>query len=86
MSNKRVIGIDSYRHLEKCSPFAIKISMDELADEIVNTNQYGVHRLLSSLVHSLRKNINEQNKRYNCKEISELADGIEELLNKGYYK
>jgi hypothetical protein len=67
---------DCYKHLDDTDPFRITLNSEELAQLACGRN-YGAHRLLSAMVHELR--------RKSVDGKSELADGIEELLNKGLY-
>lgn len=76
--------INTYNHIN--SKIKIELSMEEIAKSIVKLN-YGVHQLLSELVKQLRISQDSFNIIFpDIPERSELADGIEELLNKGYYK
>jgi hypothetical protein len=78
--------IDSYKHLDKDTAMTLTLPMEQIASECVRLN-YGAHRLLSAMVHALR----EANNEYAAEhpnvppEPSELADGIEALLNKGLF-
>lgn len=87
--------IDSYKHLDEEKAFDLKISlnMEEVAKKCCAQN-YGAHRLLSSMVHELRRKTELLNDEWNKREEnqdelspyhSELADGIEKLLNQGFY-
>ena len=90
-------GIDFYKHLEKVHPFTVELSMDDIARKCVKLN-YGVHRLLSSLVRELRAANKRHEEKWNEQhpdddpsenphtgKDSPLAKGIEELLNQGLF-
>lgn len=82
--------LDSYKDLNKNGELIIKIDIEDLVKKLTTMN-YGVHRVLSALVHELRARQDVLNEYFREQydsppERSELADGIEELLNKGYYK
>jgi hypothetical protein len=82
--------IDEYKHLDKDTSMTITLPMEQIARECVALN-YGSHRLLSALVHALRDanavRAAKWEKDYPDEVYgpSELADGIEALLNKGLY-
>lgn len=72
---------DSYKHLNDDKDLKIVLDMDALADQLCTVN-YGVHRFLSALVDARRKKYGENN----CSpETRNLTEGIEKLLNKGYF-
>lgn len=89
-------GIDAYKHLDADTAMTLTLSMTQIAESCVALN-YGTHRLLSALVHAIRareKAYLEQWARDHpgfkgvtpySSESSELADGIEALLNKGLF-
>lgn len=83
--------IDTYKHLDASTKVSIELSMEDIARRCVSLN-YGAHRLLSALVHELRSAARTQRdnalRRDPSNEdrypgTSELADGIEKLLNSG---
>lgn len=90
-------GIDTYKHLDEDSKLRVEVSMTQLAEQICALN-YGAHRLLSALVHELRRRnlatvaaweARENDKPVDRRRIytdedrrSPLADAIEEALNK----
>jgi len=76
--------IDFYKHLDADTPLTITLSMDQIARDCVALN-YGAHRLLSALVHALRDRDAALSAKYEMKTDSQLADGIEELLNRGLF-
>jgi hypothetical protein len=90
--------IDFYKHLDKDTAMTVTLPMEQIARDCVALN-YGAHRLLSALVHELRakntKRAEEYAAMYPNEKLSEgeiqpyerskLADGIEELLNKGLF-
>lgn len=86
--------IDFYRNIDNDpnEGIVISISMDEIARIAISKN-YGVHRLLSSLVREIRARNEVDNKEYAEKypdidtplRSDDLASGIEDLLNKGLY-
>ena len=83
--------IDDYNHLNKDLPYTINISVEDIAKNFINMN-YGTHRLLSALVHELRNRheirklkFEEESGIKHPTEKSPLADGIEKLLNQGFY-
>ena len=82
--------IDTYRHLDADTSLTVKLTMTDIARDCVKLN-YGAHRLLSALVHELRADnalraaeflLRNPNEHYGD---SELATGIEQLLNKGLF-
>jgi DNA-binding ferritin-like protein len=80
----------NYDHLE--GKLAVELSMDEVAEKISALN-YGTVQLLSSMVRVLRAKqekfnakSQEEYSRRATESRSELADGIEALLEKGFYK
>jgi len=95
-----MIQIDYYKHLDSDSKLTTELSMEEIAEKCCELN-YGAHRLLSALVHVLRKRnveyvqstrnadaVKPQHKRLNLppeRERSPLADAIESALNAGHY-
>lgn len=91
--------IDTYKGLDRDSKMEISLSMPEVAEHICQLN-YGAHRLLSAMVHELRK---RQFDYIQCLEIenaskpeerrlkissgderSPLADAISAALNAGH--
>jgi DNA-directed RNA polymerase subunit L len=82
--------IDSYKHLDKETPFTVELSMEQIARQVVQLN-YGTHRLLSALVHELRaenaRHAAEYEQRHPGSTYgpSELAEGLEKLLNQGLF-
>jgi hypothetical protein len=84
--------VDTYRHLEKDQPLTLTLPMDDLAKQLVALN-YGVHRMLSSLVRELRVAQAQRAAEYatrhpgeeNAYGPSPLADGLEKLLNDGHF-
>lgn len=82
--------LNSYKHLNECTPLKVIYPMEQLVKDICDLN-YGSHRLLSALVDELRERARKQDAKFTAKwpdhkaEGSPLADGIEVLLNKGFY-
>ena len=83
-----------YSSLNDTDPPKITTSFKEIAKLCVDMN-YGAHRFLYALSVELRADQARYNKehkirnpeaRYDFDIGSELADGIESMLNKGYYK
>lgn len=77
--------IDTYKHLK--DEFSVSLTVDEIANQAVNMN-YGVHRLLSSLVRAIEIKESGEEDRYKLIKNSNttpISSGIRELLNKGYY-
>lgn len=77
---------DFYSGLNKDSKLRVEIDIPQLA-VMVNSLNYGTHRFLSALVDELREK--QENAKYGddrLNEKSELAEGINELLQKGYFK
>lgn len=66
--------IDTYEHLNAASKFTVEIDIEELVAK-VNKMNYGTHRFLSALV-KLRQQLWPGD---------ELGQGIETLLEKGFY-
>ena len=81
-------GIDTYKGLDETTPMVVTLPMEMIARECVSLN-YGAHRLLSAMVHALRERNAREAARYEKNYPgctyggSELADGIEALLNSG---
>jgi hypothetical protein len=84
--------MDFYKHLDEDSKLTMELSMREIAQK-VNSLNYGTQRLLSAMVHVLREQMEKNHKEWlatygdlkGFPQTSHLADGIEELLNKGYF-
>lgn len=82
---------DFYCGLNKDSKLRVEIDIPQLV-VMVNSLNYGTHRFLSALVDELREKQEKFNAEMNAKykdrldEKSELAEGINELLQKGYFK
>lgn len=91
--------IDYYEGLNRDSKLTVELDVPTVAKEICSMN-YGAHRLLSAIVHELRRKnleyVNGQhakdaklpeNRRLNLsreRERSPLADAIESALNAGH--
>ena len=82
-----------YRGLDKDDRLRVELTIRELAERLVDMN-YGVHRLLSHLVDVRRERLADRLATYRTRgdvdiarsvehEGDALANGIEELLNRG---
>ena len=67
-------AIDDYKHLDETDPLSINLTMEEVAELVIMKN-YGVHRLLSSIVRIRLANDPD----------NELALELKKLLNKGLF-
>lgn len=74
------VRVGSYDHLNETDPLSLPLDFDELAERIVKMN-YGSHRFLSAFVRARRKSA----KHRAVPRGDELANEIENLLNKGLY-
>lgn len=93
--------IDTYKHLDKESFYNLRVELnpEQVAKEFCHLN-YGAHRLLSAMVHELRKKRLEEIAYYDERDKdkpveqrlaftkeekrSPLADAIEAALNSGH--
>lgn len=82
LSHKKNTFKSRYDHLNSSDPLIVKLSMDELAEEIVNMN-YGTVRFLAALIRARKNKYNVMG--FVAPERDKLNEGIEQLLQDDYF-